>query len=263
LEITSILNKKNILIFLIIFCILGGYIVYLNIYIYTLKDTIESKDELYKIQINNRINEINLLNDQLVDLQKILDIGLDLSKNDNIYLNTKLDEKDKKFILSSIPSGSPLEKTFITSKYGYRIHPISKTRKLHTGIDLKAKIGTNIYSPADGIVIKARSFDPGGYGKMIVIAHNYGFTTLYGHMSDLYVQVGQVVKKGSLIGLTGNTGQSNGPHLHYEVKFARKYIEPLDFVYWNKKTFNTIFTKELSLDWEKLILLIKERKNEL
>ncbi len=241
---------------------LGAYIIYLNINIYNLKDTIKTKDELYKIQINNRINEINLLNDQLVDLQQILNIGLDLSKKDNIYLNTKLEQSDKKYILNSIPSGSPLEKTFITNKYGYRIHPLTKKRKLHTGVDLKAKVGTQIYSPANGVVIKARNFDPGGYGKMITIAHNYGFKTLYGHMNDIYVKEGQLIQKGSLIGLTGNTGQSNGPHLHYEVKFAEKYVEPIDFVYWNNKTFNTIFTKELSLDWEKLILLIKKRKND-
>lgn len=241
---------------------LGAYIIYLNINIYKLKDTIETKDDLYKIQINNRINEINLLNAQVVDLQQILNIGLDLSKKDNIYLNTKLEEKDKRYILNSIPSGSPLERTFITSKYGYRIHPISKKRKLHTGVDLKAKVGTHIYSPADGVIIKARNFDPGGYGKMITIVHNYGFKTLYGHMSDIYVKEGQIIQKGALIGLSGNTGQSNGPHLHYEVKFAEKFVEPIDFVYWNNKTFNTIFTKELSLDWEKLILLIKERKND-
>ena len=262
MQVISIINKKNILLFLIIFTILGGYIIYLNIYIYTLKDKIETKDQLYKIQINNRINEIDLLNDQLVDLQKILDIGLDLSKNDNIYLNTRLDSNDKSFILNSIPSGSPLKRTFITSKYGYRTHPITNKRKLHTGVDLKAKVGTSIYSPADGIVMKARNFDPGGYGKMITIAHNYGFKTLYGHMSDIYVKEGQVVQKGSLLGLTGNTGQSNGPHLHYEVKFIEKYVQPLDFVYWNKRTFNTIFNKELKLDWEKLILLIKDRKND-
>ena len=258
----SILNKKNILFFLFIFSIFGGYIVYLNLYIFTLKDKIASKDELYKIQLNNRFNEITLLNDQLIDLQKILNIGLDLSKNDNVYLNTKLTEKDKRFILSSIPSGSPLEETFITSKYGYRIHPITKRRRLHTGVDFKAKVGTNIYSPADGIVVRARNNDPGGYGKMIKLVHNYGFKTLYAHMDDIYVKEGQVIQKGRVIGTTGNTGLSTGPHLHYEVKFAGNFVEPLDFVYWNKKTFNTIFTKGLSLDWEKLILLIKERRND-
>lgn len=241
---------------------LGAYIIYLNTNIYNLKKTIKTKDELYKIQINNRINEIDLISDQLVDLQQILNIGLDLSKKDNVYLNTKLVEKDKKYILNSIPSGSPLEKTFVTSKYGYRMHPISKKRKLHTGVDLKAKVGTQIYSPADGVIIKARNFDPGGYGKMITISHNFGFKTLYGHMSDIYVKEGQIIQKGSLIGLSGNTGRSNGPHLHYEIKFAEKFVEPIDFVYWNNKTFNTIFKKELSLDWEKLILLIKERKND-
>lgn len=258
----GITDKKNILLILIVFILLGVYIIYLNISIYTLKENINNKDELYKIQINNRINEINLLNDQLADLQQILNIGLDLSKTDNIYLNTKLNEFDKQYLLNSIPSGSPLKKTFITSKFGYRQHPILKKRKLHTGVDFKAAIGTEVYAPADGIVIKSRSFDPGGYGKMIVISHNFGFKTLFGHLSDTFVKEGDIISKGSLIGLTGNTGKSSGPHLHYEVKFAEKYTEPINFVYWNNKTFNTIFKKEQKLDWEKLILLIKERTSE-
>ncbi len=173
----------------------GAYIIYLNMYIFDLKSSIKTKDSLYKIQINNRINEIDQLNDQLVDLQQILNIGLDLSKKDNIYLNTKLSEKDKTYVLSSIPSGSPLEKTFITSKFGYRIHPILNKRKLHTGLDLRAKIGTPIYSPADAIVSKARVEDPGGYGKMVVLSHNFGFKTLFAHMSSISVSQGQIIKK--------------------------------------------------------------------
>lgn len=236
---------------------------YLNMYIFDLKSSIKTKDSLYKIQINNRINEIEQLNDQLVDLQHILNIGLDLSRKDNIYLSTKLSDKDKTYILNSIPSSSPLEKTFITSKFGYRIHPVLNKKKLHTGLDLRAKIGTPIYSPADAVVSKARVNDSGGYGKMIVLSHNFGFKTLFAHMSTISVRHGQIIKKGDLLGLSGNSGQSNGPHLHYEVKFAEKYLNPIDFVYWNSKTFNTIFEKESNLDWENLILLIKKRTNNL
>lgn len=243
--------------------ILGTYIIYLNFNILGLKNTIQTKDNLYKIQINNRINELTQLNDQLVDLQKLLNIGLDLTKKDNIYLNTKINKNDKNYLLSSIPNGSPLKRTFITSKYGYRIHPLSGNRKLHTGLDLKAKVGTQIYSPADGIVIKARNYDPGGYGKMLIIMHNYGFKTLYGHMNDILVKEGDLISKNTLLGFTGNTGASSGPHLHYELKFLEKHINPTNFVYWNTKTFETIFAANTNIKWEELILLIKKRNNNL
>ncbi len=257
-----ITDKKYIILFLIIFIIFGIYIIYLNLNIYNLKENINNKNELYKIQIKNRIKEIDLLNEQLTDLQQILNIGLDLSNNGNIYLNTKINDFDKKYLLKSIPSGSPLKKTFITSEYGYRKHPVLKKMKFHTGVDFKAAIGTEVYAPADGIVVKSRKFDPGGYGKMIIISHNFAFKTLFGHLSDVLVNEGDVIKKGSLIGLTGNSGQTSGPHLHYEIRFIEKDIEPINFVYWNNKTFNTIFTKKIKLDWEKLILLIKIRISE-
>ena len=252
-------EKKYIVIYLLILIIVGSYIVYLNLSIYNLQNNVKNKNELNTIQINNRINEINLLNNQLTDLQQILDIGLDLSKNDNIYFSTKLNEKDKSYILNNIPSGSPLKKTFITSNYGYRTHPTLYTRKLHTGLDFKALIGTQIYAPANGVVVIARNYDPGGYGKMIVIAHNFGFKTLFAHLSNVFIKEGDIISKGTLLGLSGNTGTSTGPHLHYEVKFAEKYTNPIDFVYWNNKTFNTIFNKKAKINWEKLILLIKQR----
>lgn len=238
---------------------LFSYIVYLNISIVDLKDDLNSKNDIYKIQINNRINEIEQLNLQLEDLQALLNIGLDLSST-NKYLKTELTEQDKQFILSSIPSSSPLKKVFITSKFGYRIHPLYGTQKLHTGLDFRAKVGTDIYATANGVVIQARNSDPGGYGKMVKIIHGYGFETLYGHLSSVLVKEGDIIKKGDLIGLTGNTGSSSGPHLHYEVKYLRKYIDPKDFLYWNIKTFDTIFAKDQNLiDWKKLINIINNK----
>ena len=259
MQITNILSKKIIIILLILFIILSAYILYLNINIIKLEDTIKSKNNLYNIQINNRINELNQLNDQLFDLQKLLNIGLDLTKKENIYKNIQIQDEDKRYLLNNIPSGSPLEEIFVTSKFGYRIHPLSGTRRLHTGLDLRAKVGTKIYSPAHGIVVKTRNYDPGGYGKMVTIRHNYGFSTLYGHMNDVYVKEGDIISKNTIIGLSGNTGSSNGPHLHYEVKFLGKYINPLAFVYWNTKTFNSIFDIDTKIKWIELIELVKKR----
>ncbi len=194
----------------------------------------------------------------MADLHKRLNIGLDLSNTSDIYLDTRLNNGEKKFILNSIPSTTPLEKLFVTSSFGFRFHPIFNQEKLHTGIDLKADIGTKVYATADGIVLKTRNTDPGGYGKMIRIVHNYGFETLYAHLDDIYVSPGDIIKKGTLLGLSGNTGDSIGPHLHYEVKYLNKYLDPLDFLYWNKKTFDTIFTKnQEKIHWKDLVFLIK------
>lgn len=260
MEITNIQNKKAILVIFTIFIVLGIYIIYLNFNIFSLKDTIKTKDNLYNIQINNRINELNQLNTQLTDLQRLLDIGLDLSNNNDIYLNKPIDLNDKNHLLSILPSGSPLINTFVTSGFGNRYHPISKSKKLHTGLDFRAKIGTKVYATADGIVLKSRSNYQEGYGNMIVIMHNYGFKTLYAHMSEVYLKAGDIIPKGTLIGLTGNSGNSSGPHLHYEVKFINKFINPKDFLYWNTKTFGTIFNSNKNINWKKLISLIKKRK---
>lgn len=230
---------------------------YLNYNIIELEDEIKTKDNLYNIQINNRINELNQLNDQLFDLQKLLNIGLNLTKKSNIYKD--IQDEDKRYILNNIPSGSPLKKIFITSNFGYRIHPLKGIKKFHAGLDLRAKIGTKIYSPANGIVVKTRNYNNGGYGKMITIRHNYGFSTLYGHLNDIYVKEGDIISKNTIIGLSGNTGSSNGPHLHYEVKFIGKHINPLAFIYWNTKTFDSIFDINTKIKWVKLIELVKKR----
>ncbi len=249
-------EKKIIVLVLILSVIILIYILYLNFSIINLKNNLRTQENIYKIQINNRIDEISQLNQQLTDLYGLLDIGLDISKKDNIYLNTKLEEKEKNILLSNIPSGLPLKQLLISSRYGERIHPISNLEAFHTGIDLKIKKGENVYSTADGVVFKIRNEDTGGYGKFIIILHNYGFSSLYGHLDDILVKEGQFISKNSVIGISGNTGNSTGPHLHYEVKFLEKHINPINFLYWNKKTFDSVF-KNNNIDWENLMYLIK------
>lgn len=226
-----------------------------------LEESIHSKDNLYKIQINNRINEIDQLTTQLQDLHKLLNIGLDLTENKNVFFSTKLTNDDKKYILHTIPSSSPLKDIFVTSNYGNRMHPILNVFKFHHGIDLRAEMGTNTYATADGIVLKVNSHDYGGYGKKIEIIHNYGFQTIYAHLESIFVEEGDYIKKGQIIGATGNTGRSNGPHLHYEVRYLEKTIDPLKFLYWNKKTFDSIFRNNNDkINWEKIIYFIKSNR---
>ena len=136
-------------------------------------------------------------------------------------------------MLAALPAIQPVSNknlSRIASGYGYRIHPIYKTRKLHTGMDFSAKSGTPIYATGDGKILKVRK-SRRGYGNHVIIDHGYGYKTLYAHMKKYIVQKGQKVKRGEVIGYVGNTGTSVAPHLHYEVIKDSKKIDPANFYY--------------------------------
>lgn len=115
----------------------------------------------------------------------------------------------------------------LRSRFGYRIHPIFKTRRLHTGVDLAARSGTPIYAAGDGI-IKYYKWQS-GYGNKVEIQHVNGYETAYGHMSRYVdgLEVGSHVRQGQIIGYVGSTGQSTGPHLHFEIKINGNLVDPL------------------------------------
>lgn len=119
--------------------------------------------------------------------------------------------------------GSP-----ITSGFGWRIHPITRERKFHSGIDFGAKQGTPIYAFKPGLV----EFTgwKGGYGKAVIINHGEGKSTLYGHASKIIVRKGEQVATGQTIAEMGSTGMSTGPHLHFEVRLDNKPVNPLPYL---------------------------------
>lgn len=116
----------------------------------------------------------------------------------------------------------------ITSPFGFRIHPILKTKKQHTGIDIQVPSGSTIVAAQGGNVVYSDWL--GGYGKTVMIDHGGGILTLYGHNSSLLVKEGQAVNKGDKIALSGSTGLSTGPHLHFEVRENGKYVDPMKYV---------------------------------
>lgn len=141
--------------------------------------------------------------------------------------------KNKTTMMASIPAIQPIanrDLTRVASGYGWRIHPIYKTQKLHTGMDFTAPVGTEIYATGNGVVNKIE-MDGRGYGNNVTINHGFGYETLYGHMSKITVRSGQKVKRGDLIGYVGNSGSSTGPHLHYEVRKNSNPINPVNFYY--------------------------------
>lgn len=116
----------------------------------------------------------------------------------------------------------------VSSHYGYRKHPIDGVLKKHQGVDFSVPTGTAVFSTYYGIVLS--STYERGYGNTILIDNQGGFRTRYGHLMVLFVGKGEYVKPGQMIGLSGNTGHSTGPHLHYEIILEGKRIDPLLFL---------------------------------
>lgn len=146
-------------------------------------------------------------------------------------LQKMVESKEK--MLASIPAIQPVSNKsldHVASGFGYRIDPIYKTPKMHTGLDFAAPIGTPIYATADGTVTEAR-FDDGGYGYHVVINHGYGYQTLYAHMIRMKARRGERVVRGQVLGWVGSTGKSTGPHLHYEVIRNKQKIDPVHYFF--------------------------------
>ncbi len=118
---------------------------------------------------------------------------------------------------------------YYTSGFGYRKDPFTHKRRFHNGLDIRVPVGTPVGASADGIVIFAGW--AGGYGKCIKIKHFNGYTTLYGHLSRIYVKRGQKVHRGQIIGRSGRTGRATGPHLHFTVWYKGKPVNPAQFLW--------------------------------
>jgi murein DD-endopeptidase MepM/ murein hydrolase activator NlpD len=142
-----------------------------------------------------------------------------------------LDEVKKE--ARKLPLTNPAPGHTVTSPFGVRIDPILGTGALHTGMDFRAPIGMPAKVTAAGVVTRAGW--AGGYGRMVEVDHGGGFATRYGHLSEIDVVVGQKLAAGDLIGKTGSSGRSTGPHLHYEVRHDGEAVDPLRFLSVGKK----------------------------
>ncbi|MGI8893430.1 MAG: peptidoglycan DD-metalloendopeptidase family protein [Bacteroidia bacterium] len=141
--------------------------------------------------------------------------------------------RNKNEMLASIPAIQPISNKDLgrmASGFGYRIHPIYKTARMHSGIDFTAPIGTEIYSTGNGKVESIESTGR-GYGNNVVIDHGYGYKSLYAHLSKIVVKRGQKLVRGDLIGYVGSTGTSTAPHLHYEVIKNGVKVNPINFFF--------------------------------
>jgi murein DD-endopeptidase MepM/ murein hydrolase activator NlpD len=156
-----------------------------------------------------------------------------------VYVESKSQDEvveiaeNKEKLFAAIPAIQPVSNKqliALASGFGMRIHPVYKVKKMHTGIDFAASIGTPIYATADGVIDQLEiSFS--GYGKMIEIDHGFGYRTRYAHMHGFAVRKGQKVRRGDLIGYVGDTGLSTAPHLHYEVFVNGIHVNPVHYFF--------------------------------
>ena len=178
----------------------------------------------------NRYAEIESIPNMelVVKTNKRMDVLMKKIYIQSLSFDTIVDKaKNKQEMLQHIPGIQPLKTYKYVSGFGTRMHPIYKTLRTHTGIDLVAPTGTKIYATGDGVVTSAQ-FER-GYGKAIVINHGYQYQSMYAHCSEILVHQGQKVKRGEVIGLVGNTGVSTGSHLHYEIIKGGQKVNPINY----------------------------------
>jgi murein DD-endopeptidase MepM/ murein hydrolase activator NlpD len=143
-------------------------------------------------------------------------------------------QSQQKLIASkpSIQPISPADSFRITSTFGFRWDPFTNQRRMHQGLDLAGEIGLKIYATGDGIVVSAED-GKNGYGKEVVIDHGFGYISRYAHLQRIDVVRGQSIKRGEYLGRLGSTGRSTGPHLHYEIIYENKTVNPRLFYFEN------------------------------
>jgi murein DD-endopeptidase MepM/ murein hydrolase activator NlpD len=189
------------------------------------KKAMELKNEVKLVQSMGESELVTSIGSQLNNLSLVM--AYQAKSFDDISNMVK----NKENMLASIPAIQPVSNKNldrISSGFGHRIDPVLKIVKAHNGLDFTAPMGTPIYATAEGRV-KNAGFSTGGFGNHVVINHGNGYETTYGHMVRVKARVGEMVKRGEVIGYVGSSGKSTGPHCHYEV---HKNGVPLDPIYY-------------------------------
>ncbi|EHR9973841.1 M23 family metallopeptidase [Campylobacter upsaliensis] len=267
---------KKIVLYIIAFVFLflissGFYIKYLDSKVDALdgkrEELLKKSKELETLNmtmqqsLDEKAAQYAVIEDKIASFEKAL--GLENENNLTISArleNLNLTNDQQQGILNQIPNGWPITNKGVTGKFGWREHPILKRKEFHPGIDLAASIGTPIYAPASGVV-EFSGYSNNGYGYNVILLHNFGFKSVFAHMTRKdVVKAGDFVNKGDLIGYTGNTGLSTGPHLHYEVRFINKTLEPLYFLNLKRKNMNEFFNQERRVPWQSLIKAVSAQQ---
>lgn len=153
-------------------------------------------------------------------------------------------------LLHQLPKGLPLRrKGRISSAFGLRFHPIKQIFQHHRGIDLSVRSSTPVLSTASGVISETDRRGESGFGKYVVVTHRLGFSTLYAHLQEVNVKVGAPVAAHHVLGLSGNSGSSTAPHLHYEIRYLNEPIDPKRFILWKARTHDETFGADKVRPW--------------
>ncbi|BDY13386.1 M23 family metallopeptidase [Hydrogenimonas cancrithermarum] len=221
------------------------------------QEVLERNIAALNLQIEKRQNALDRLGDRLSDLEILVGEKPDTGISTSTRLeNVTLSAAQLALLFSIVPNGDPLPMEGVTSAFGWRRHPIRKCKEFHAGIDLRAKHGKPVWTTADGVVEYAGYHKRSGYGNLVIVDHGFGFKTYYGHLKKLTVRTGDTVIKGDVIGLSGNTGLSTAPHLHYEIRFLSRPLNPYWFLKWRRDAYTSIFKKVKQVPWESFIALV-------
>ncbi len=244
------LPSLGIILLLVMWVSFTGYIISRGV---TIKEyhSIKNKLDFYYDQFVELRTTINSLKKAETEFKKLFSLGskeeilehLDTSDTGSLdmeLLKKRIEKtmetvgeikdylRQQRDIYFATPMGSPVEEGYTSSRFGWRRHPRTGKRDFHSGVDVAAWPGTPVRATADGVVSFAGW--SGGSGKLVVIEHGFGFTTVYAHNKKIAVKVGQRVKRGDVIAYVGSTGNTTGPHVHYEVWIDKKPVNPRSYM---------------------------------
>ncbi|MDG3087183.1 peptidoglycan DD-metalloendopeptidase family protein [Vibrio hannami] len=225
-----------------------------------------STDKLHlNRELEARDSQLLVLNKRVYDVEKVLGISDMNPEHSSVSTEEKqLEERVDAAAINSavratmfrlIPNDAPLSYNRVSSSFGRRLNPITNKRHFHTGIDLTCKKGEPIYAPADGVIETVRPSKK-GFGNFLIVRHSFGFSTSYAHLHGFKAKQGQFVTKGDEIATCGNSGNSTGAHLHYEIRFLGRYLNPKTLMDWTPENFEKVFEKEKKVKWASLVNVI-------
>lgn len=207
------------------------------------------------------VSALNQKQSQQQDLTNLIDHHASaLGADEVLQAWNGMSEAAKRYMLSMVPNGHPVaDYKGISSRFGFRTHPITGLKQMHGGLDYRGERGDDILATADGLVEFSAKSAGTGFGNLVTIMHANGFETRYGHLSRITVKQGDYVRKGQKIGEMGNTGRSTGVHLHYEVVFVERRLDPSPFGEWSLAHYDMVLKEINGVPWHGLNQFVENR----
>ncbi|ANV97764.1 hypothetical protein BBW65_02630 [Helicobacter enhydrae] len=219
---------------------------------------IYAQNQTLKDRINLKSNELIEVSKKVEDLEEIVNLG---KNTDEVVASpVEIDSVSafqKQILLQVIPNGNPLQDFTKIVSSSQRIHPLKNITGIASGVDYIVAVDTPVYATADGIVDLVRNGNS-GYGRFVKIVHSYGFSSMYAHLSKIAVKRGAFVQKGQLLGYSGNSGNSAGARLYYEIRFLGGYQNAMDYISWNGGNFESFFKNTAHIKWASLLWAIED-----